>query len=344
MVRTGPRPPTAADGEPELTSTSTRGRADPSPAPGAPSSPRAVLLMAYGSPSSPAEILPYYTHMRGGRAPAPAALAELERRYQAIGGASPLQEITRGQADALERELRGRGAGDWRVLVGMKHSPPFLEDAVRQLLADGVTSAVGLVLAPHYSQLSVGQYLERVRGALPNTEGPLQLRFVTDWHLAPGYIAWLGARVRERLADVVTGPGEPLVIFTAHSLPARLKEMGDPYPDQLAETAKAVAQVSGLKHWTTAWQSVARTGEPWLGPELLDVVRGSAEAGVTEFVVCPCGFTADHLEILYDLDLEAQSEAERLGVRIARTEMPNSHPDFVRVLADLVQAEIAADR
>lgn len=298
--------------------------------------------MAYGSPRTRSEILPYYTHMRRGRPPSGEALSELERRYDAIGGSSPLQEITRSQAEALERELKRRRGSGWRVVVGMKHSPPFLEDAVRQLAADGTTSAVGLVLAPHYSQMSVGEYVSRAESALADRPSQLQLQFVTDWHLDPGYIGWLADRVREQLAQIGDHRAESaLVIFTAHSLPARLKETGDPYPGQLAETASAAALRADISNWTTAWQSVARTGEPWLGPELLEVVRQAAAHGTTEFVVCACGFTADHLEILYDLDVEAQLEAKRLGVRIVRTPMPNARPDFVEILAELVEARIS---
>lgn len=303
----------------------------------------AVLLMAYGSPRTRAEILPYYTHMRGGRPPRPDALAELERRYDAIGGSSPLQEITRSQAEALKRELRRRDGEEWRVVVGMKHSAPFLEDAVGQLVEQGVASAVGLVLAPHFSQMSVGEYVQRAESAVAGQSRPLQLRFVTDWHLDPGYVRWLADRVREQLAQDAPPRVEPaLVIFTAHSLPARLQDMGDPYPGQLAETATAVAHQAGLANWTTAWQSVAKTGEPWLGPELLEVIQEAAAGGTTDFLVCACGFTADHLEILYDLDVEAQAEAARLGVRISRTPMPNARPDFVAILAGLVQAGISA--
>ncbi|MGH7641809.1 MAG: ferrochelatase [Candidatus Dormibacteria bacterium] len=301
---------------------------------------KAVLLMAYGSPRSRAEILPYYTHMRRGRPPAPAALAELERRYAAIGGRSPLQEITERQAEALERELRRRDGAEWQVVVGMKHSPPFLEDAVSQLQADGVALAVGLVLAPHFSHMSIGEYVSRARAAQAKLPRRLDLRFVTDWHLDPGYLGWLCDRVQEQLTQVDAPRGEALVIFTAHSLPARLKEMGDPYPGQLAETAAAVAQRAQLPNWTTAWQSVAQTGEPWLGPELLDVVRNAAARGTRQFVVCACGFTADHLEILYDLDVEAQAEAARLKVQLTRTPMPNARSDFADVLATLVQAQI----
>ena len=313
-------------------------------APGPPGSgAKAVLLMAYGSPRTRAEILPYYTHMRRGRPPSPEALAELERRYDAIGGSSPLPEITRSQANALQRELQRREGAAWRVVVGMKHSSPFLEDAVGQLMEGGVTSAVGLVMAPHFSTMSVGEYVERAENTLAQRPSRLSLRFVTDWHLDPGYVGWLAERVRELLAVTTEArSGQTLVIFTAHSLPTRLREMGDPYPDQLVETAAAVARQAGLSNWTTAWQSVAKTGEPWLGPELLDVVREAAAGGATNFVVCACGFTADHLEILYDLDVEAQAEAARLGVRIVRTPMPNARADFVAVLADLVQAGIAA--
>lgn len=325
-----------------LTSTETS-PLDPAEALGSEPGSKAVLLMAYGSPRSRAEILPYYTHMRGGRPPSASALQELERRYDAIGGSSPLQEITRSQALALEQELRHRDGPSWRVVVGMKHSAPFLEDAVDRLVEWGVTQAVGLVLAPHYSQMSVGEYLRRVEVAAASSPSRLELGFVTDWHLDPGYVGWLGDRVRAQLAKFGSNQAAPpLVVFTAHSLPARLGELGDPYPGQLGETAAATAAQARLTNWTTAWQSVARTGEPWLGPELLDVVREAAAQGTQEFLVCACGFTADHLEILYDLDVEAQAEAVRLGVRIARTPMPNADPDFVNILADLAQAQITS--
>jgi ferrochelatase len=281
--------------------------------------------------------------MRGGRAPHPDELAELERRYQAIGGSSPLQEITQAQAHALRQELESREGGRWRVEVGMKHSHPFIEEAVEELRAGGTTEAIGLVLAPHYSAMSVGEYVSRAERTAVNHGSPMRLQFVTDWHIDAGYVSWLAARVLEVLGQSTDGVGAAAqVIFTAHSLPARLKEIGDPYPGQLLETAAAVAEKAGLSNWTTAWQSVAKTGEPWLGPELLTVMRESAASGCTEFVVCACGFTADHLEILYDLDVEAQAEAAQLGVRLSRTPMPNTRPDFVAVLADLVQARVAA--
>jgi len=300
---------------------------------------RAVLLMAYGSPRNRDQILPYYTHMRGGRTPSPEAMAELESRYEAIGGHSPLTEITMAQAAGLARMLRDEDGPGWEVVVGMKHTPPFVEDAVQQLADMGIDQAVGLVLAPHYSVMSIAGYVERARAAASQAGGRLELRFVTDWHLEPGYIAWLAAQVEHQLGTLGQNQARPpLVIFTAHSLPARLRQMGDPYPDQLGETAAAVAGRLGLANWTTGWQSVAQSaGEPWLGPELLEVVRQSAAEGTTEFVVCACGFVADHLEVLFDLDVEARAEAARLGVTIVRTAMPNDDPGFLRVLAGLAR-------
>ncbi|MHB1524855.1 MAG: ferrochelatase [Candidatus Dormibacteria bacterium] len=320
----------------------TSSAATPTP-PGAGTAVRAVLLMAYGSPQDRDQILPYYTHMRGGRAPSAAAVAELESRYEAIGGYSPLADITRAQAAGLSQVLRDQGGPPWEVVVGMKHTAPFIEDAVRQIAALGIERAVGVVLAPHYSVMSIAGYVERALAAARETGGTLQLSFVEDWHLEPGYISWLAGQVQGRLLELGQDASRPpLVIFTAHSLPARLREMGDPYPNQLGETAAAVANQLGLANWTTGWQSVARSaGEPWLGPELLEVVRQAAEAGTTEFVVCACGFVADHLEILFDLDVAAQDEASRLGITIVRTAMPNADPDFIRVLADLARQGIA---
>ena len=311
--------------------------------PAAKAATKAVLLMAYGSPRDRDQILPYYTHMRGGRTPSTEAMAELESRYEAIGGYSPLTEITMAQAAGLSQLLRSEDGPSWEVVVGMKHTAPFVEDAVRQISAFGIERAVGVVLAPHYSVMSTAGYVERARAAVKETGAKLQLSFIEDWHLEPGYISWLAARVQVRLRELARNASRPpLVIFTAHSLPARLREMGDPYPDQLGETAAAVANQLGLENWTTAWQSVAQSaGEPWLGPELIEVVRQAAASGTREFVVCACGFVADHLEILFDLDVEAQEEASRLGVTIVRTTMPNADPDFLEVLAGIARQGIA---
>lgn len=292
--------------------------------------------MAYGSPRNEEAILPYYTHMRAGRPPKPEALEALKSRYRAIGGHSPLSEITRAQAGGLERILRSETGAGWDVAVGMKHTEPFIEEAVARLAGGGVQVATGIVMAPHYSRMSVAGYVDRARSA---TEGTgMRISFIEDWHLDPGYVGWLALAVESQLRSLGSArSGAAQVIFTAHSLPSRLRQLGDPYPDQLGETAAAVADRLKLSNWTVGWQSVAQdSGEPWLGPELLAVVDESARRGVKDFVVCPCGFVADHLEILFDLDVEAQEVAGRLGVRVQRTVMPNDDPDFLRVLADLV--------
>jgi len=315
--------------------------------PGSATSETAVLLMAYGSPRDQADILPYYTHMRGGRTPGAEAMAELEARYQAIGGHSPLTEITVAQAQRLQEVLNAPGQTLVRVAVGMKHNHPFLEEAVAELAGQGVTRIVAMVLAPHYSVMSVAGYVERVRAAAEPFADRLRVSFIEDWHLHPGYVRWLARQVEARLAAMGSErASQALVIFTAHSLPARLRDMGDPYPDQLGETAGAVAKAMDLPNWTTGWQSVAQSaGEPWLGPELLEVVRQEAAQGRKDFVVCACGFVADHLEVLFDLDVEAQQEARNLGVAIVRTAMPNDDESFVRdVLAELVTSTLPLER
>lgn len=300
--------------------------------------------MAYGSPSSPEEILPYYTHMRGGRPPRADALAGLEERYRAIGGGSPLTEVTIAQARALENLLRSEDGEDWCVKVGMKHTHPFIEEAVAELAAGGPCDVVGLVLAPHYSSMSVAGYLERARAAAAGTG--LRMGFVEDWHLDTSYLDWLAVAVRRELDRIGrTRAGQALVVFTAHSLPERLRQLGDPYPDQLGETAAEVARRLSLPNWTVGWQSVAQdAGEPWLGPELLEVVRSGAARGVRDFVVCACGFVADHLEVRYDLDLEAQALARELRVSVHRTAMPNADPAFIRTLLGLARRGMAGIR
>jgi ferrochelatase len=293
--------------------------------------------MAYGTPAGPDDIEAYYTHVRRGRPPTAELLAELRSRYEAIGGVSPLLERTRAQAAGVERAL-GQG---WAVELGMKHAPPFVEDGVAALAARGVRRAVGLVLAPHWSALSVGEYAERARAA--GAAAGVEVEVVRSWHLEPGYVDLLGGRVREVVAGLAAGgPVEvPVeVLFTAHSLPARILETGDPYPSQLAETAAAVAREAGLAdgRWRVAWQSAGRTPEPWLGPDVLDVLAEVAEAGsAAGVVVCPCGFVSDHLEVLYDLDVEARTVAERVGLAFARTAMPNDDPGFCSMLAEVVR-------
>jgi len=288
-----------------------------------------VLLMAYGTPATPGDVEAYYTHVRRGRPPAPEQLAELQGRYEAIGGTSPLLQRTQEQQAGIQGAL---GDG-FRVGLGMKHAPPFLEDGVAALAAAGVTRIIGLVLAPHYSALSVGEYASRATTAA--AEAGVELTMVQSWHLAPGYLDLLAGFVREEVAGLGVEPVE--VVFTAHSLPERILRTGDPYPDQLAETAKAVAERAGVSRWSVGWQSAGRTPEPWIGPDLLSVLPMLVGAGAAGVVVCACGFVSDHLEVLYDLDVEARAAAAGLGLAFARTASPNAHPAFCATVAQVVR-------
>ena len=291
--------------------------------------PTGVLVMAYGTPLTPDDVKAYYTHVRRGRPPTPELLGDLRRRYDAIGGTSPLLERTREQAAGIQAAL---GDG-YRVELGMKHAPPFVEDGVAALAAAGVTSIVGLVLAPHYSALSVGEYAGRATAAAAGAG--VELTMVESWHLAPGYVDLLTGFVRDEIDRLDADPVE--VVFTAHSLPARILDTGDPYPDQLAETAAAVALQAGIDRWSVGWQSAGRTPEPWIGPDLLTVLPGLKEAGAAGVVVCPAGFVSDHLEVLYDLDIEARAVADRLGLAFTRTPLPNADPAFCATLAGVIR-------
>lgn len=286
--------------------------------------------MAYGTPATPDDIEAYYTHVRRGRPPTEEQLADLRRRYEAIGGTSPLLERTQEQAAGIQAAL---GDG-FRVELGMKHAPPFIEDGVAALAAAGITRIVGLVLAPHYSVLSVGEYAKRAEAAA--AEAGVGLTMVSSWHLAPGYVDLLAGFVRRELDRLGADPVE--VVFTAHSLPVRILDMGDPYPDQLAETAKAVADEAGVNRWSVGWQSAGRTPEPWIGPDLLEILPTLAEAGVAGVVVCAAGFVSDHLEVLYDLDVEARAAADKLGLAFSRTPSPNADPSFCATLAGVVRS------
>ncbi len=296
-----------------------------------------VLLMAYGSPSSVAEIEPYYTDIRRGRPPTPEQLADLTARYQAIGGLSPLIERTEAQRERLAAALDLAAPGRFIVRLGLKHAAPSIEEGVAGLAAAGVQRIVGLVLAPHYSALSVGQYLGRARAA--SELGELPFDGIESWATEPALVEFLARQVRLQLAEL---PGNTKVLFTAHSLPERVLAMGDPYPDQLRATAEAVAEAAGLSPWSSwsiAWQSAGRTPEPWLGPDVRAVI---AELGSTEaadgVLVCACGFVADHLEVLYDLDLEASADAERVGLAFARTACVNDDPVVLGALAARLRA------
>jgi ferrochelatase len=286
----------------------------------------AVILMAYGSPERVADVPAYYADIRGGRPISPEHLEDLVSRYRALGieDANPLNAITEATRAALEDEL------GLPVLTGMKHWTPRIAEAVDAALGGGATRLVGLVLAPHYSRLSIGGYRRLLDEAVA---GRAETVFVESWHDEPGFVALLADRVRDTDAHVV---------FTAHSLPARIVEEGDPYRDQLLETARLVADSGGVEDWSFSFQSESPTGEPWLGPDILDHLDDLAARGVEGVLVCPVGFVSDHLEIRWDIDNEAQDKARELGLRLDRIEMPNDEPRFVEVLATIVRRTLAA--
>ncbi|HYP22373.1 MAG TPA: ferrochelatase [Actinomycetota bacterium] len=291
-----------------------------------------VIVMAYGTPAGLDDVERYYTDIRHGRPPSPELLAELTARYEAIGGRSPLLEITEAQRIGLEKRLDGVP-----TYLGQKHSPPFIPDAVRAMADDGVDRIVGLVLAPHYSKMSVGDYRRRVMLARDEAGLGAPVDVVESWHVEPGYVDFLAQRVREAAARLPDDARDRhVVVFTAHSLPEAILRGGDPYPEQLQETAGAVAAAAGVESYTVGWQSAGRTADPWLGPDVLEVIERLAGEGARGVIVCPCGFVSDHLEVLYDVDVECVDAARRLGVELVRTESPNDDPAFLDVLATVV--------
>jgi ferrochelatase len=281
----------------------------------------AVVLMAYGSPERLVDVPAYYADIRGGRPVAPEQLEDLVERYRRLGieESSPLNAITEQTRAALEAELA------LPVFTGMKHWTPRIADAAAAALATDASRVAGLVLAPHYSTLSIQGYREQLEQALAGRVG---LAFVDSWHDEPGFVELLAARIRGTDAHVV---------FTAHSLPARILELGDPYKEQLLETAELVASSANVPAWSFSFQSESPTGEPWLGPDILDHLEALCATGVVDVLVCPIGFVSDHLEIRWDIDVEAREKAAELGLHLERIEMPNADPAFVRMLAGIVR-------
>jgi ferrochelatase len=285
----------------------------------------AVVLMAYGSPERIEDVPAYYADIRGGRPIRPELLDDLTARYRRLGieDRNPLNEITERTRAALEQEL------GLPVFTGMKHWTPRIADAVETALAGGAQTIVGLVLAPHYSRLSIGGYRTQVEQALADRA---ELLFVESWHDEAALVELWAERLRGTGAHVV---------FTAHSLPARILGEGDPYKDQLLETSQLVTDAAGLADWSFSFQSESPTGEPWLGPDILDHLEELHANGAGRVVLAPIGFVADHLEIRWDLDTEAVDKARALGLELERVEMPNDDPAFVAVLAGLVRRALA---
>jgi ferrochelatase len=321
-----------------------------------------VLLMAYGSPNSLDEVEPYYTDVRGGKPPTPELLAQLKERYRIVGGRTPLLDISQAQADGLQRRLDTEAPGRYRIYLGMKHWHPFLEAPVRQMAAEGISEAIAIALAPHYSRMSIGGYVERVEKAqatlaarraesglaagaadVDETAQPTWTRvtFVQSWHDEPAFLDALAGAVRTALQEIFAAEERErvFVLFTAHSLPQRIKTWDDPYERELLATSRGVAQRLGLpaERWDFAFQSAGRTPEPWLGPDILDKVRELAAAGQRAILVCPVGFISEHLEIFYDIDVEAKQLARELGIHLERIEMLNASPPLIEALAAVVR-------
>jgi len=304
-----------------------------------PSQKTAVLLMAYGTPRSKEEILPYYTDIRRGRAPTDEQLQDLSNRYEAIGGLSPLKQLTEAQQTALQRALDAQSPDTYTVFLGLKHATPFIEEAVADIAAQGFTHIIALVLAPHFSSFSIGQYVGRAEEAA-RPHG-INVKAVTSWATEPAFIDFLATDMRLKLSSM---PERTKVLFTAHSLPQRIIDAGDPYPEELRATATAVASAVGLSQWSQwsiAWQSAGRTPEPWIGPDILAVIQDlgatrSTDEPVDGVLICACGFVADHLEVLYDLDIEAEHAAQSLGLKFARTACVNDDSAVMSALAQRV--------
>jgi ferrochelatase len=295
--------------------------------------PVAVLLMAYGGPGSLDEVEPFLQDVRGGRPTPPHLVAELRARYARIGGRSPIRELTEAQAAGVARLLGERFA----VYVGMRHWHPYIADAVARIAADGQRRVVGIVLAPHYSALSIGVYEARLREA---ARGRLDPIVVPRWGDEPAFLDAVAGRVTRALEQFPAAPAVR-VIFTAHSLPERIRALGDPYPTELEASAAAVAARVGLREWRVAYQSAGATPEPWLGPDAGAVVRELAGQGHRAFLVVPIGFVCDHVEILYDVDVAYRALAAELGARLERTESLNDDPLLATALAAIARRAAA---
>lgn len=308
--------------------------------------PIGVLLMAYGTPGTPEEIEPYYTDVRGGRPPTPELLAQLQERYRKVGGRTPLLEVTRAQARALETRLNAEELGRYKVYVGMKHWHPYITAAVREMAADGIREAVAVALAPHYSKMSIGGYIERIEQAQAKLAEerddyqPIQFTCVESWHDERLFWLALEGQVRGALERKFPddAPGHVFVVFTAHSLPQRIQQWNDPYQRELLATSAGVAGLLRLPRdrWDFAFQSAGRTPEPWLGPDILEKVRELAARGERNILICPVGFIADHLEILYDIDVECRELADELGIHLERIDMLNASAELIAALAAVV--------
>ncbi|MCC6168744.1 MAG: ferrochelatase [Caldilineaceae bacterium] len=307
----------------------------------APRYPIGVLIMAYGGPNNLAELPGYLSDIRSGRPTTPEVLAEIRHNYEQIGGKSPLLGISRQQVAGIAAQL---DPALFRCYLGMRHWAPWIEEVVGQMVEDGITRAVSLVLAPHFSKLSVAKYQAKIADGLEMAHGDIRFEHIASYHDAPKYIQALADRVEQGLTAWPAAERDQVhVVFSAHSLPARILQMGDPYDSQLRETARLVAAHAGLPdaRWSWSYQSAGRSPEPWLGPQLEEHLHDLAEQGVRRVISLPVGFVSDHVEILYDIDIKAQAEAQALGMRLVRPPALNADPLFIETLVDLIRARAA---
>lgn len=297
-----------------------------------------LLVMAYGTPYTEDDIEPYYTHIRHGRRPSDELIEDLKSRYKAIGGISPLAEITRAQAEKLTSQLNKiQDDIEFELFIGLKHIHPFIEDAVKDMHNAGITEAISIVLAPHYSTLSIKGYNDRVQKTADKLGG-LKIDSVDHWYDEPKFIKYWVQQLQVMFENMPEeDSNNSVVVFSAHSLPEKIVKAGDPYPEQLATTAKLIAVGAGVNEYAVGWQSAGQTPEPWLGPDVQDLTRDlHKEKAYKAFIYCPVGFVAEHLEVLFDNDTECQIVCEEVGAKYYRPAMPNDHDLFIEALGDVV--------
>ncbi|AXB11931.1 ferrochelatase [Listeria monocytogenes] len=297
-----------------------------------------LLVMAYGTPYKDEDIERYYTDIRHGHKPSEEMIADLRGRYHAIGGLSPLAKITEAQAYGLEKALNeSQDEVEFKAYIGLKHIEPFIEDAVEAMHKDGIEEAISIVLAPHYSSFSVEAYNKRAKDAADKLSG-LRIKAINDWYKQPKFIQMWADRINETAKQI---PADELLdtvlIVSAHSLPEKIKQHNDPYPDQLQETADFIFEKVVVPHYALGWQSEGKTGEPWLGPDVQDLTRELyGREKYKHFIYTPVGFVAEHLEVLYDNDYECKVVTDEVGATYHRPPMPNSDPEFLEVLRTVV--------
>lgn len=297
-----------------------------------------LLVMAYGTPYKEEDIERYYTHIRHGRRPTDEMLEDLKGRYEAIGGISPLAKITENQAYSLQNHLNSiQDRYEFKAYIGLKHIEPFVEDAVQQMHEDGIEEAVSIVLAPHFSTFSIQSYNGRAREAAEKIGGP-QITSIESWYKEPKFIQFWADGVKGEVSKMTAAEKDNFIlVVSAHSLPEKIKELGDPYPDQLKETADLIAEQAGVSNYAVGWQSAGNTPDPWLGPDVQDLTKELYEKeGYKAFIYTPVGFVADHLEVLYDNDYECKVVTDEVGAAYYRPEMPNAKPEFIDAMATVV--------